>query len=228
VFTIDLHCHSAHSIDGVASVDELLEQAAAVGLDGIAVTDHDTLAGGREAVDLAPEYGLVAIPGVEVTSTAGHVLGLGVDSLVPKGLSFDETVEGIQDAGGTAVVPHPYQERLRHGVLANVEPHELAAADAIEIYNSRFVTGRSNRQAERLAEQLAMPVTAASDAHIPDMVGQAVTHVDTDERDPEALLAAIREGRTETEGRRTPFNAWLRQAAGSARKHARRGVEQLR
>jgi predicted metal-dependent phosphoesterase TrpH len=227
MLSIDLHCHSSHSIDGVTTVEELLSRAEAAGLDAVALTDHDTIEGVEEALNRASEYGLVVIPGIEVTSGAGHILGLGVDSAIPMGLSFHETIDRIHDAGGIAVVPHPYQEHLRHGVLANVEPHELVAADAIEIYNSRFVTGKSNHQAEQLATELGMPATAASDAHIGDMVGQAVTHVDADP-DVDAILDAIVDGRTETEGQRTPFSAWARQAAGSARKHARNGIKQLR
>jgi len=227
MLSIDLHCHSRYSIDGVTPVEELLARASAAGLDGVALTDHDTIAGVQEAADRAPEYGLTVIPGIEVTSAAGHVLGLGVDSVVPMGLSFHETIDQIHDAGGIAVVPHPYQERLRHGVLANVEPHELVAADAIEIYNSRFVTGKSNHQAEQLAEELDMPATAASDAHIGDMVGQAITHIDA-KPDVDAILDAVVDGHTETDGQRTPFSAWARQAAGSARKHARNGIKHLR
>jgi predicted metal-dependent phosphoesterase TrpH len=227
MLSVDLHCHSEYSIDGVTTVEELLRRASAAGLDGVALTDHDTVEGVGEAVDRAPEYGLVVIPGIEVTSGAGHLLGLGVDRAVPMGLSFHETVDRIRDAGGIAVAPHPYQQRLRHGVLANVEPHELVGVDAIEVYNSRFVTGKSNHQAGQLAEKLDMPVTAASDAHIGDMVGQAVTHVDA-EPEVDAILEAVVEGRTETEGQRTPLSAWARQAAGSARKHARNGIAQLR
>jgi len=223
VLAAELHCHSRHSIDGVASVEELLAQAATVGLDVIAVTDHDEIEGTRRAVELAPEYGLVAVPGIEITTEAGHVLGLGIDTLVPAGLSFQETVERIQDEGGLAVVPHPYHGRLRKAVLVNIEPAELAVADAIETYNSRFVTGSGNRQAEQLAAELELPATAGSDAHIASMVGRTITRIDADP-DSDAILSAIAAGETEIVGRRTPFRAWFHQFAGNARKHIRNGV----
>lgn len=224
MLALELHCHSEHSHDGVDPVEEMLAHAEAVGLDGIAITDHDTIDGSLEAVDRADAYDLVALTGVEVSSAAGHVLGIGVDREIPRGQSFAATVADIHDAGGVAVVAHPYQT-LRKGVLADesVDPADLTIADAIETYNSRFLTGRTNRQAARLAERLDIPATAGSDAHVAEMVGKATTLVDA-EPDPEAILTAIREGRTRIDGGRTPLWVTLRQAAGTARRRARRRV----
>lgn len=217
MLSIDLHTHSGASFDGRDTVELLLEQAAAVGLDGIAITDHDEISGTREAMELAPEYDLIAIPGMEVSSADGHVLSLGVDELIPAGLSFAETVRQIREHGGLAVVPHPYQES-RSGVLANISRDELATADAIEVYNSRLLTGRSNRQARRFATYRGLPMTAGSDAHVCEMVGQAVTKVDPAEPTASAILDEIRDGQTTIEGKRTPWRISLRQAAGGLRR----------
>ncbi|MFB6073972.1 MAG: CehA/McbA family metallohydrolase [Haloarculaceae archaeon] len=219
----ELHAHSSLSYDGRDSVELLLGQAAAVGLDALAVTDHDEIDASLRAAELAPEYGLVGIPGMEVTSEAGHVLALGVETAVPTELSFEETLDRIHDLGGIAVVPHPFQES-RSGVLANISRDELAAADAIEVYNSRLLTGRSNRQAARYARRRSIPMTAGSDAHISEMVGQAVTSVDADEPSVEAILTAIREGETTVEGKRTPWRISFRQAAGGAKRRVKNRV----
>jgi predicted metal-dependent phosphoesterase TrpH len=226
VLSVELHAHSEASYDGRDPVVRLLERAQTVGLDGLAVTDHDAIEASLEAAELASEYDLVGIPGMEVTSAAGHVLALGVRELVPEGLSFAETLDRIHDLGGVAVVPHPFQTS-RSGVLANISEDELAEADAIEIYNSRLLTGRANRRAERFARRRGLPMTAGSDAHIAEMVGQAVTHVDTDERRAEAILEAVREGRTTVEGRRTPFYISFRQAAGGVKRRAVSRVQRL-
>ncbi len=217
VLSVELHTHSSLSYDGRDPVDKLLERAAAVGLDGLAVTDHDEIEASLDAAASADDYGLVGIPGMEVTSDAGHVLALGIRELVSTGLSFSETVDRIHDLGGIAVVPHPFQES-RSGVLANISQSELASADAIEVYNSRLLTGRANRQAERFARRTGMPMTAGSDAHISEMVGRAITNVDTSERTVDAILDAIVDGRTTVEGRRTPWHISFRQAAGGAKR----------
>ncbi|QIO23446.1 PHP domain-containing protein [Haloarcula sp. JP-L23] len=220
MLSVELHTHSALSHDGRDPVELLLAQAEAVGLDALAVTDHDELDASLEAAELAPEYGLVGIPGMEVTCAAGHVLALGIHSPVSAGLSFAETLDRIRDQGGLAVVPHPFQES-RHGVLEHISKDELATADAIEVYNSRLLTGRSNRQAERFARRRGLPMTAGSDAHIAEMVGQAVTKVDTDERSVDAILDAVGKGRTTVEGERTPWRISFRQAAGGAKRRVK-------
>ncbi|MFB6170340.1 MAG: PHP domain-containing protein [Haloarculaceae archaeon] len=226
MLSVELHCHSALSHDGRDPVDLLLEQAQAVGLDALAVTDHDAIEASLEAAKLAPDYGLVGIPGMEVTSAAGHVLAIGVDSLVPPGLPFTETLDRIHELGGIAIVPHPFQ-KSRSGVAPNVTPDELASADAIEIYNSRLLTGRANRRAERFARSRGLPVTAGSDAHISEMVGQAVTEVDADERTLAAVLDAVREGRTTVTGKRTPWRISFRQAAGGVKRRIRARLSDL-
>ncbi|WP_262178606.1 PHP domain-containing protein [Haloarcula laminariae] len=217
MLTVELHTHSSLSHDGRDPVELLLEQARAVGLDALAVTDHDEIEASLRAAELAPDYGLVGITGMEVTCEAGHVLALGITEAIPPGLSFAETLDRIREQGGLAVVPHPFQES-RHGVLDKISKAELATADAIEVYNSRLLTGHSNRQAERFARRRGLPMTAGSDAHIAEMVGQAVTTVDADEASVAAILDAIREGRTTVEGERTPWRISFRQAAGGVKR----------
>jgi predicted metal-dependent phosphoesterase TrpH len=226
VLSVELHAHSSLSYDGRDSVDELLREAATVGLDALAITDHDEIEASIEATERAPGYGLIGIPGMEVTSAVGHVLALGVSERIPEDLSFDETIDRIHDAGGIAVVPHPFQ-KSRSGVAANLSAASLARADAIEVYNSRLLTGRSNRQAERFATAHDVPKTAGSDAHISEMVGQAITEIGVDERNVDAILQAIQQGRTSVVGQKTPWRISFRQAAGGVKRRVQRGVREL-
>jgi hypothetical protein len=220
VLTVELHAHSALSYDGRDPVDMLLAQAAAVGLDALAVTDHDEFEASREAAELAPEYDLIGIPAMEVTSKAGHVLAMGIEEPVRADQSFMDTLDAIRDAGGIAIIPHPFQ-KSRSGVAPNVSRDELATADAIEVYNSRLLTGRANRQAQTFAENHGLPQTAGSDAHIAEMVGQAITAVDADSETAAGIVDAIRAGRTSVEGQRTPWHISFRQAAGGAKRRVK-------
>jgi predicted metal-dependent phosphoesterase TrpH len=115
------------------------------------------------------------------------------------------------------LVPHPFQ-KSRSGVAPNISRETLATADAIEVYNSRLLTGRANRKAKAFAEAHELPQTAGSDAHISELVGQAITAVDADSETAEAIVAAIREGKTAVEGHRTPWHISFRQAAGGAKR----------
>ncbi|WP_050048520.1 PHP domain-containing protein [Halanaeroarchaeum sulfurireducens] len=217
MLTVELHAHSEMSYDGRDPVEMLLAQASAIGLDALVITDHDEFAASREAADLAPEYDLIGITGMEVTSAAGHVLAIGIEKQVPAGLPFTETIDAIHDRGGIAIVPHPFQ-KSRSGVAPNVSTEALRRADALEVYNSRLLTGRSNRRAERFARKYDIPMTAGSDAHIAELVGQAVTLVDADEPTADSVLDAIRTGQTTVEGKRTPWRISFRQAAGGVKR----------
>ncbi len=204
----DLHVHSVGSHDGTATVDEILNAAADAGLDAVAVTDHDEIEQSLEVAERASEYGLVGVPGVEVSTADGHLLAIGVEELPQAGEPVADTVERVRELGGAAVVPHPFQ-RLRHGVGA------VHDCDGIEVYNSRLLTGIANRRARRFARRNDLPELAGSDAHIAEMVGRAYTLVDG-EASAEGIVDAVKDGRTETRGRRTPLTLSLRQFAARA------------
>jgi predicted metal-dependent phosphoesterase TrpH len=78
-----MHVHTWYS-DSSGSVREVLEVAQRKGLDGIALTDHETLQGAYEAVQ--ENNKLVIVPGIEVETTQGEILALGVRKLIPRRL----------------------------------------------------------------------------------------------------------------------------------------------
>ena len=129
--SIDPHVHSEGSYDGHEPVDLILEHAAEIGLDAVVITDHDVIRESKRAAEIADEYGLIGIPGVEVSTAHGHLLAIGVDRMPPRGRSYAETVGWIHERGGVAIVPHPFQ-RSRHGVRQRHIPTPEAADAAPE------------------------------------------------------------------------------------------------
>jgi predicted metal-dependent phosphoesterase TrpH len=85
IFSADLHIHTEAS-DGSESYAQILEKARDCGLTHVAFTDHDTLAHIDEACELAKDFGIVAIGGIEISAwdsvrnTKAHILGLGFSS----------------------------------------------------------------------------------------------------------------------------------------------------
>lgn len=79
----DLHTHSTHS-DGTTTVAANVARAGALGLDGIAITDHDTMAGVEQARDAAEHSPVDVIPGTEFSAEleaiSVHVLGYWTDA----------------------------------------------------------------------------------------------------------------------------------------------------
>jgi predicted metal-dependent phosphoesterase TrpH len=225
---IDPHVHSEGSYDGDEPVELILEQAADIGLDAVVVTDHDTIHESLRAAELAPEYGLLGIPGVEVSTAQGHLLAVGVETMPPRRALYADTVEWIRDHGGVAIVPHPFQ-RTRHGVRKRSIPD----VDAIETFNAWLFTGYKNQRARRFADAYGYPTVAASDAHTIPYVGRAYTELTIPGTSRESItvtdvLAAIRDGSTAVQGRRAPIPmAAKHYALGAARKsgyYARAGA----
>jgi len=170
------------------------------GLDGLAITDHNVLA--RDV----PE-GLLIVPGIEVSSRDGHIIGLGVSDAVPRGLSADETILQITRLGGVSVVAHPY-DFLRSAI----NPEILRTMpDAIEVINSASMLHSITwKRARIFAQRRNLPRTAGSDSHIPETIGKAFTIVDVDSKDVASVLDAIRNGRVSPEGRPYRFSDRVR------------------
>ncbi len=193
----DLHVHSFYSSDSLIKPIDLAFYARKRGLDAVAVTDHDQVEGAQK---IAKEVtGILIIPGIEVSSAAGHIVGLNVREVIPRGLSASETVDRIHSAGGIAVACHPYA--LFKGSLGK---NVSAKFDAVETVNARaFPFGRSCRKAKEVAERLGLPRVGGTDAHYGPQVGYGYTVVDA-ELQVDSIVKAIVEGRCEGHGESVP------------------------
>lgn len=163
---IDLHAHTWHSRDCPVSPERLVRAAKRRGLDGIAITNHGRFAG-HAAAQAAGGPDFHVIPGEEVYSAAGEIIGLFLHEEIPNGLTAEATCEAIRAQGGVVVVPHPY-DRYRKGAIGEAALDRLVAAglaDAVEIFNSRMIAPMDNRAAKRYAITHHLPMTVGSDAH---------------------------------------------------------------
>jgi predicted metal-dependent phosphoesterase TrpH len=188
----DLHIHTNYSSDSVITPKELVFYAKKRGLTAVAVTDHNQVEG---AIKIAKQTEFLIIPGTEVSSMHGHIVGLNVNELIPRGLSADETVDRIHKAGGIAIACHPFA--LMKG---SVGKHVNGKFDAVEAINaSAFPFKRATHKAHQLAERLKLPKVAGTDAHYGPVIGQAYTVIDA-EANVEAIVKAIANGRCKPEG----------------------------
>jgi hypothetical protein len=204
----DLHVHSCYSKDSNASLDDILKHAAANGLDGFAICDHDHIEGGFACAKRAEELGskLIVIPGVEVSSSKGHILVLGIREPIKPGLSPEETITKAREQGAVVIIPHPFK-MTSHGI-GYIEGLD---ADAIEVLNSRCVTDGPNNNAREAAQELGFAMVGGSDAHEAEMVGRSYAEIDTDATTAEEVLDAIRAGKTSPNGRKTPVSFVIKQ-----------------
>jgi predicted metal-dependent phosphoesterase TrpH len=208
---IDLHLHTNYSRDANTTLEEAIHYAKKKQLDGIAVTDHDTVEGARR---LAKEQSILVIPGIEVSSRHGHILGLNITEPIPPRLSIVETVERIRLLGGLAVIAHP-SVVIKTGLGTRID--SASGIDAVEVINaSALPFSLSTYLSHRLALRLRLPETGGSDSHYPDEIGSAYTIIDADPNRDD-VIEAIRKGRTEPVGK--PIS-WMNRLG--------RGTENLR
>lgn len=204
---IDLHVHSLYSPDSLITPEDLIFYAKKRGLDGVAVTDHDRLDG---ALKIARRTDFLIVPGMEISSREGHIVGLDVRTAVPKGLSSDETVRRIHEAGGISIACHPVAL-----FKVSLGKHITSKFDAIEVINSSSIPFRySVKRSEDLASQLKIPRVAGTDAHYAPEIGHAYTLIDS-EPNTWDIVDAIRKGRCRPFGSGIPLGIRLRREFSS-------------
>jgi len=200
----DLHVHTTYSKDSLITPKDLVYYAKKRGLNAVAVTDHNQLEG---AYKIAKETDFLIIPGMEISSSDGHIVALNVHELIPRGYSAVETVERIHRAGGVAIACHPYV--LFKGCL---KEKVCATFDAIEVINARAIPfKRSVRRAQETADRLKLARVAGTDAHYGPQIGYSYTEIEATESDVEAIAKAILNGHCYPKGQPVPPILTLKQ-----------------
>ncbi|MFY9637968.1 MAG: PHP domain-containing protein [Methanobacterium sp.] len=204
---LDPHIHSTYSSDSSASPRDIVRKAKAIGLDAIAVADHNTIKGSMATIEEAKDFkDFIVVPGMEISSSKGHIVALGINEDVKPGLSPEETVESIRGLGGIAVAAHPFVS-YREGLCDYVKDLDI---DAIETMNSRYIFGYSNWRAKNLAIKRNIPEIGSSDAHFLEAIGSCVTELEAD-FSYESIIEGILSGKTNVFGDRTPLPLILKE-----------------
>lgn len=211
----DLHMHTTAS-DGTSNIRDLLNYITQhkSHLNAIAITDHDTLDASLWAYEQRHRYPFDIIPGVEVSSRAGHILALWVTTPIPTNMNLTDTVSAIHEAGGIAVLAHPFHVHMSivwqnaRRYLCQPKVLLISGIDAIEVHNAGVVTPISNRLSRHLARRLNIAELGNSDAHTPGAVGSGVTRFEG--RTGDDLRRAIEQNRTRAEGTPWPLKEYIR------------------
>lgn len=185
---LDLHVHSMWSGDSSTTPTEVAEGIAAAGLDAVAITDHNTIAGAA-ALAASGDLPCAVIVGEEVRTVDGDVIGLFLAERVPAGLQPFEAATLIREQGGLVYVPHP-GDGARHSLDAAAIAGLAAAGllDIVEVLNAKC-TQRYEGPTYGAAE------AGASDAHVPAAIGAAWTEIQPcDLTDARSVLRALHEG----------------------------------
>lgn len=161
---IDLHNHSTNS-DGVSSVNEIAREITKKGLQGFALTDHDTIKGHNELRDIK---NLITIKGIEISTAKGHLTALGIQEDIPALLTVEETLEKIKEQGGVAVAVHPFDLDSR-GIM-HFKKYKF---NAVEVLNGLCFDKTANSFAKKHSKGFAQ--TGGTDTHHYKFAGTAYT-----------------------------------------------------
>ena len=191
---VDLHLHTADDPVDTIEYDgpSLVDRAAALGFDALAITLHDRQLVDPSLRDYARERGIVLLPGVERTIDGRHVLLINFPQAAERVSSFDDVARLKARSGGLVIAPHPFfpgWSCLRSQLDAHAD-----LVDAVEW--SYFWTRATNfnARAERWARRRGKAIVGNSDLHDLRQLGRTYSWV-LAERDPDSICAAIREGR---------------------------------
>lgn len=202
---IDTHIHSKYSKDSITPLEDIIKYSQQIGLNAIAITDHDEIEG-TWAIRKLEHEGLILIPGEEVSSSEGHIIALGITDYIKPLQTPAETVDQIHDNAGIAIAAHPYCY-YRSGIGDTVRSINV---DAMETKNSRFILGMSNYLAKKVSVKNNIPEVGASDAHFVKGIGRCYSEIPECDSVDE-ILKNIKKGNSRAYGERTPMNLIIKE-----------------
>jgi predicted metal-dependent phosphoesterase TrpH len=166
----DLHIHSKYSYDSLLSPKMILKVAKKRGLDGIAITDHNTILGGLATKKENHDPDFEVLIGAEIKTEYGEIIGLHLNKEINT-RDFFEVIDEIKLQGGYSVLAHPYRQ--------NFSPEKIVEyVDFIEIFNARS-SNLENEKSHELVKKNSKKITAGSDAHSSIEIGRGVCIVES-------------------------------------------------
>lgn len=167
---LDLHIHSKYSYDSFMSPENIIKIAKKRKLNGIAITDHNTIKGGLEAKKFNKNSDFIIITGTEIHTEYGDIIGLFINEEIKK-KNFLDVVEEIKSQSGISILAHPYR--------GFSSPEKIIdKVDFVEGFNARS-NNEKNTMAIKLAAEYNKSVTAGSDAHSFFEIGNGITIFDS-------------------------------------------------
>ena len=186
----ELHCHNVFSNGNVGALEPIydcnvtiskqLEQAHAVGLDVLFVTNHNTIDGYKQMLEYKKNHqkfdALNVYPAEEVTTNnESHVLIYGLDHSIKSGLSLHEVLDEAQKQDAVTVAPHPFS-------LLDALREDSTYCDLFEVFNSSNVDVYSNLKAKNFAKEKGLHVVVGSDSHVQSTIGRSTNLIHSENK----------------------------------------------
>lgn len=188
---IDLHMHCMEgSDDSHISIPQIVEKAKKLGLNGICITDHDTMKAKDIAEKYSRDFNFNIFVGAEILTHEGDVLVFGVDSIPDKKIHAQELIDYVNERNGATISAHPYRENNR-GLGDNL--FLVKGLTAIEGYNGS-TKDYNNLKAQNTAFKVNLPIVGVSDCHFEEKIGVFATYFEDDINSINDLVNALKNG----------------------------------
>jgi predicted metal-dependent phosphoesterase TrpH len=188
----DLHVHTNCSKDCCTTFDQLIEVCNSKSINCLAIADHGTIDGAMKVSELAPFKVIIC---EEVLTPYGEIMGMFLHENIPHRIDLLEAIKLIKKQGGIVCIPHPY-DRVRPSALSNTSIlNEISdLVDIVEIFNARSMYPFAEKKAREYATKYGKVVSAGSDAHSPNEVGQVYLEM-ADFDSKEAFMSSLAEAK---------------------------------
>ena len=188
---IDLHMHEMrYSKDSFLSLEEMAALAKRKGLDGICITDHDSMGLRQYAAEYSKRMEFPIFVGIEFYSLQGDIIAFGIDDYPDHRVDAQEFIDYVKERGGVCYAAHPFRNNRR-----GLEEHLncVRGLDGIEVLNGSTLKDACEKAAVYARELNLIPV-GASDCHVPEKVGVYATYFPKEVRNVEELVEVFKEG----------------------------------
>lgn len=188
---MDMHIHEkTYSDDSVMGLRDIIRQGRRMGLDGICITDHESIGLVEKAAQVSLEMNFPVFVGAEILTFEGDLLIFGVDHLPGFMMHAQELIDWTNRRGGVAISAHPYRQNGR-GIGDKL--FSLKGLAGIEGLNGS-TPAYLNKKGQETATAMNIPVFGSSDAHRLHKVGVYATEFQGRVRDMKDLLEGIKSG----------------------------------
>jgi len=186
----DLHVHTSYSSCSSLKVKDCLDQAAAIGLDGVCITDHHSMKAKEILSEGIQENGVFVIIGLEYSTRQGDFLVFGLNDEPPLGLSAQQLFCLVEGYNAIAISAHPFRQQR----LVSEQLFAEGWCQIVETLNGRN-TDEENFKAISQLSKYNLVQCGGSDAHTREELGTFTTQFMTPIHSKEEFIRFLKDGR---------------------------------
>ena len=196
----DFHIHTKYSMDCHNELEDIIKRCQKLGINCVAVADHNAVEGGLKMQKIAPFKVIIA---EEILTFSGEVMGMFLKEHITSGIPLEKAIAAIKQQGGLVSIPHPF-DPVR-GLRLNADEFDKLAPqiDLIEVFNARVLSTQTNSKALHFAREHNLPGAAGSDAHTIGEIGNVFVELNSF-NSPEEFLTDLKQAKIQGK-RASPF-----------------------